>query len=364
MRSRLEQAHGVDPRDRAAAGADLDHVDHRHLEGQPRALAEATDAPRLELVHAAGPAPIDEAHLRGGAPHVERDEARGVRQETVVAGRHRPRGGARLDQLDGERPGRAHRGDAAVGQHDVELAGQPHRLQPVLETSEIARDPGLDIGVGAGGAGPLVLADLRGDLGRDADRDVRALPLEDSLREALVLRVAVGVHEADGDRLDAVGRQLRGHRAQLGLVEGQDDLALGVDPLADLTPQRPAHEGTRRLELQVVEVVADLAAHLERVAKAARGHVAHPCARALDDRVGDERRAVHQAVELVGIGAGLPEQAREAGKDRLARVVGCGEPLARVDQVPQLVDQDEVGEGPADVDADADPLARHEASTP
>src|SRR5439155_1901767 len=138
------------------------------------------------------------------------------------------------------------------------------------QAGQIARDPGLDVGVGAGGAGPLVLADLRGDLGRDADGDLRAFALEDSLRQTLVLRVAVGVHEADGDRLDAVGRQLRGYRAQLGLVERQGDLPLGVDPLADLAPQRPAHERARRLELQIVEVVADLPAHLERVAKAAR----------------------------------------------------------------------------------------------
>ena len=39
----LEEAHLVDGGDRSAAGADLDHVDHRRLDRQARPLAEAVD---------------------------------------------------------------------------------------------------------------------------------------------------------------------------------------------------------------------------------------------------------------------------------------------------------------------------------
>ena len=47
-RSHLEQTQRIEPRDRAAAGADLDHVYHRRLDGQAAALLETVDAGRFQ----------------------------------------------------------------------------------------------------------------------------------------------------------------------------------------------------------------------------------------------------------------------------------------------------------------------------
>ena len=63
-------------RDGAAAGADLDHLDDGHADGQPRALLESVRARHLELACDQRLAPVDDAGLRGGAAHVEGQEPR------------------------------------------------------------------------------------------------------------------------------------------------------------------------------------------------------------------------------------------------------------------------------------------------
>ena len=69
-----EQAKLVDPRDRTTAGADLDHFDDRHLQGQAAALGEAMHARHFELVRAFGLAIVDDAYFGGGAADIERDQ--------------------------------------------------------------------------------------------------------------------------------------------------------------------------------------------------------------------------------------------------------------------------------------------------
>src|SRR6266849_2314202 len=72
----LEEPHAVDARDRAAAGADLDHLDHRHADRPPRALLEAVGARHLELAPDERHAVVDDARLGGRAAHVERQKLR------------------------------------------------------------------------------------------------------------------------------------------------------------------------------------------------------------------------------------------------------------------------------------------------
>ena len=60
----------VDPRDRAAAGADLDHLDDRYTQGQPTALLEAIDAGDLEGAAGLRLEAVDQANFGGGAPHI------------------------------------------------------------------------------------------------------------------------------------------------------------------------------------------------------------------------------------------------------------------------------------------------------
>src|SRR5215468_2215164 len=61
----------VDARDRAAAGADLDHFDHRDAQRQPAAFEKAVDPRHLEGARGLRLRLVDEADLRGRAAHVE-----------------------------------------------------------------------------------------------------------------------------------------------------------------------------------------------------------------------------------------------------------------------------------------------------
>ena len=72
--SDLEQAELVDARNAAAASADLDHLDDRHLHRQTAASLEAVDARHLELRGDHRLPLIDDADFGGRAAHVEGDQ--------------------------------------------------------------------------------------------------------------------------------------------------------------------------------------------------------------------------------------------------------------------------------------------------
>jgi hypothetical protein len=117
--------------------------------------------------------------------------------------------------------------------------------------------------------------------------------------------------------------------------------------------QVPRHQRRRRFQEQVVQVVAGFLADLDGIAKALGGQQADLAAGALDDGVGDQRRAVHHRMQRDGGQSGLLQQPRDARGDRFGGIVGRGEALAGRDQVAGGVVQHEVGERAADIDADA-----------
>ena len=69
LRPDLERADVVEPRDAAAAGADLDHVDHRQHDRMAAGIAADVVARRQRRLALA-----NQARLGGGAAHVERDD--------------------------------------------------------------------------------------------------------------------------------------------------------------------------------------------------------------------------------------------------------------------------------------------------
>src|SRR5262249_47690251 len=120
----------------------------------------------------------------------------------------------------------------------------------------------------------------------------------------------------------------------------------------DLAAQVARYQRRRLFEEQIVEVVADLAAHLEAVTEALGGDQPHLGALALDHGVGDERGAVYDGLDLANGNVRLAQQSIDALADGEARIAGRGQPLADEDHVAGFVDQHEVGEGTTDVDAD------------
>ena len=349
----LEEAHAVHAGERAASRADLDQLDAGDADRQARALLEAVGARDFELAGEERLAAVDDAGLGRGAAHVEGEQARLAELARHARRGQRSRRRAGLDEADRHALRRLRRRDAAGREHDVEAPGDAQVLELALEVVEVLGHQRHDVDVGAGGRGPLVLADLRHDLGR-AGHGHRGQKLDAEVRQrALVDRVAVGVQEADRDGLDARVLEPRDGRAGARLVQRREHAAVGLDALRDLEPQVARHQRRRLVDEEVVHVVAAFAPDLDRVAEARRREEPRPRALALDQRVGGQRGPVDQRADIGGPAARVVQQRDHALLDGLRGVLGGREELADLDGACGVVHPDEVGEGPADVDADA-----------
>ena len=152
VRADRDRPQRVDPGDRAAAGADLDHLDHGDAQRQPAALHEAVDARHLEDCGRSAAAPGRSGRswrwcrpCRRTAPGQAALRARcGRRRWRRRPGRIRPGGPGSGSQYRARQ--------AAARQHEIERArrGRSH-LKLARQAVEIARHQRLDIGVAGGG---------------------------------------------------------------------------------------------------------------------------------------------------------------------------------------------------------------------
>ena len=160
--------------------------------------------------------------------------------------------------------------------------------------------------------------------------------------------------KADRHGLDAVGFdggfERRFERREIG--RGADRAVIG-DAFADLEAEVAWHQRRGKPDAQIEQVVAPLKSDIERVAKTGgdqhRGRRAPP----LDERVGDECGPVDQRRDLGDGDAGLGGQCTNPLDHRLRRIVRRGQPLMGHDLAGGVVEQGEIGERAADIDADA-----------
>ena len=139
----------------------------------------------------------------------------------------------------------------------------------------------------------MVLPHLRHHLGRERDGEFGKFLADDAADPLFVRRVAVGVEEANRHRLDPFRQQRAQRRADGGFVQSDDDIAVAVHSLGHFQAEVARDQWFGKAEEQVVDVVALLRAHLEHVAEPGGSEQAELGPLALDDRVGDERGAVH-----------------------------------------------------------------------
>ena len=349
----LEQTHAIHARQGAAPRADLDHLDAGNADGQPRALLEAVGARDLELPGEEGLALVDHAGLGGGAAHVEGEQLGLAQLARHARGREGARGWARFDETDGHALGGGRRGHPARGEHDVEVAGDSQIVELALEVVEVARHERHDVDVAARGRGPLVLADLGHHLGRGGDGHAGSELRAELLERPLVDGIAIGVEQADGDGLGARVAEPGDGRPRAPVVEWHEDTTVRGHALRHLEPQVAGDERRGRVDEDVVHVVAAFVPDLDGVAEARGGQESRPRALALDEGVGGQRRPVDDRPHLRGGAARVGEERHHALLDGLRGVLGCGQELADLDGPRGVVDPDEVGEGAADVDADA-----------
>ena len=175
MRPDLQQADLVDRRDRAAAGADLDHVDDRRLDRQAGALGEAVHARRLHHRRDLAASVLDHAGLGGRAAHVEGDDVLLAGERAEQGGREAAAGRAAFEQADRKVARRLRRDEAAGRMHQAQVAPEAARRELALEAPQVAVHQRLHIGVGAGGDAALVFPQLGNDVARERDRRLREI---------------------------------------------------------------------------------------------------------------------------------------------------------------------------------------------
>ena len=130
-RADAQQAARVDPRDRAAARADLDEVDDRRphrvaRERQPADAGSRVAADVVVLRHRRAAA-LDQADLRGRAAHVEREDVRTAERLAEIRRGDHAGGRARLDHEHRLRRRGRRAEDAAARLHDEELRRDARR---------------------------------------------------------------------------------------------------------------------------------------------------------------------------------------------------------------------------------------------
>ncbi len=328
-----QQAARVDPCDRAAAGADFDEVDdgcsHRVAgEGLP-ADAGACVSAHLVVLGDRRPPLADEADLRRRAAHVEGENLALPELRAEMGAGDDACGRPRFDHEDRTASGGIGAEDATARLHDEELGSDARRAEPLLNALEVARDDRADRGVHDRCAPPEVLAKLGSDLGRERDRNAGKLLGEDRADAELVLGVDVGVKEANGDRFDLLPPQDDRRLANRGLVERQQDLALGAEPLAHGDRPVARNERPGLLELRVVERGSHLTCDLEQIAKAVGGDEAAACDVPLDDRVGCDGRCVEHEADLGAVDLVACKRPLHGLHEALGRIRRCRADLPR-----------------------------------
>ncbi len=245
------------------------------------------------------------------------------------------------------------RGEAAPRLHDLQRRRTAGGGERRLHAGEIVVDHGLDVGVEAGGGGALVFAKGGVDLGRERDRDAGQGGADGLRHGLLVRRVLEREQQADGDRLDPRGLQRGDGGIDRGRVERGDHRAIRGDALSHLGAARAGGQPAGRLGFQrkVVKLVAHLAADLQRVAKTLGGDKADARTLPLEHGIGRDRRPVREAGDRRRRDAVLVVQpAQRLGGGEAAVLRGRRQLHG---QHAVRAGADDIGEGAADVDADA-----------
>ena len=263
-------------------------------------------------------------------------------------------GRAREDGLDRVLARRLEAHQPAVGPHDLERRAHLRRREPVPDVRQVLLERRSDVRVHQRRHGALVLAelgeDLRGDrhrhIGRDGCRDLGDHPL--------VTAVRVGVQEADGQGLHAVRHKLLDGFAHGGLVDRLDDRTVGAGPLGHLADVAGVGERLRLLVDHESEQRPrrPRLGEVEDVPEPTRDDQADEGPSPLEHRVRRDGRAVENRPEL-GKRDVRPCRCEPDALDHPDRlVVGRARRLREPDPLIGAVVENDVREGPADIDSD------------
>ena len=158
------QAALLHPRDRAAAGADLENVHHGDLHRQRLVVAADQRGAGGERL-----AVVDDAGLGGGAAHVEGDRVLKPERTAERLGADDAGGGTRFQHAHAVVLGLLGLVESAGRLHDQERAAKTVTADVIVDLADITANDRPDIGVGDHGRAALELAILLGQFMRGRD---------------------------------------------------------------------------------------------------------------------------------------------------------------------------------------------------
>ena len=273
--------------------------------------------------------------------------------------RLRPARRTRLQETDRQRLRGLRSGQPAGGLDEVEAPAEPPLAQHPVELADVGGHERLHVGVCGGGRGAFVLVDLRVHVARNRHRQARELGPDEIPDRTLVDRVLVGMQEADRERLYPVFHQLANLPSHGVRIERLEHRPVAAHPLRDLAAVAARGQRLWKRQEEIVDVVALLRPHLQDVPEAASRQQPEPRAVALDDGVGHEGGAVHDVADVLEFYSGRRQQIAHPRKRTDRGILRRRQALVQVQPALLAVHQDEVGEGTADVEADAIPCRFH-----
>jgi hypothetical protein len=323
--------------DRSAARRDRMDAHHRRADAHARHLGveRALVVARVMRDVRRGAAHIEaddlpEAGIRRRLDHAD-DAARGTGEDRVLA----------LKLL-----GRRH---AARRHHELERRAVFARrggAQRVRHARDVAAEDRREIGVDHRGVAAAHELHQRADLVADGDL-AKAHGAHRARKRDLVLRVLPGVHQHDGDRVDAVRLRLFQLVAQWVGVERALHRAVGHEALVHL--DHLFVELLGQDDLLGEDVRPRLVGDPERVAETLRDQQKRPVALPLQERVGRDRRAHLHRADAGGVDLAAKRAADALDRGILVGAGVLGEKLQRVQRTVRRAAHD-VGEGAAAID--------------
>ena len=243
LRADLRHAALGDPADRAAAGADRDHVDDVDP-GLERAEVEVL----VDVDLVVG----DDPGVEAGPAHVAEQDPFEAHALGQLVGADRAAGRAGAEQAERVLAGFLEADAAAEALEEGEPAAEAGVAQFRVQRGQVDVGFVLDEGVQHRGGPAAGLARDREDAVGLGDEEVRVHLLDRGRGRLLVLAVGVAPEEADRDRVDAdVLDQVLRRRFDAVEVDRDEDAARPVDALVDLGDRAAVHQ-VGDVDLQVV----------------------------------------------------------------------------------------------------------------
>ncbi len=214
------------------------------------------------------------------------------------------------------------RADHSAGaQHDQRRVGEAFLREPVAQSLQIGLRDRHRIGIDGGGRCTRKFADLRRDVARQCDEEIRKQFPEAFANGPFVARIDEAVEEADRGRAHASCFQRNRDRIDLLEVGCGEHFAVGPYALGNGEGQLRRHQRLRKFDLRIIHFVTVLVADAQDVAKSLRHEQRGRRPLALDQGIGDDCRGVHDhAIDLPRPQPRALEHGMNAGEETFDQV--------------------------------------------